>query len=738
MKRPLFFFLVSGLWVLVSSVAHAQLDTNNNGVSDFWEKQHNAGQLFSTFDPQADPDGDGWTNAQEAAAGTDPFDPNPPAGIIRPTILYIPEVMNGPDEYGYFDITPGTVTVTWPTLVGKQYTLLFSLDLTAESWIHVGSMFIGNGNEVTYGFPMNQSDKRFWRVAVTDVDSDNDGLSDYEEHLAGTDPRNSDSDGDGLSDYDEILAGTDLNNPDTDGDGIPDSLDSQPLVSAHAFADADGDGIPDGDDADPNNPRGPAPSISSQTASGNPISNLIKDETVKFVLTVSNPGGPAPTASNLSFFINGIEETASITALGSPVASSQRFLLTWTAETTTAYPTLTLQNLTLRFRDAQNATSWLNLARIDVAEWEGFVAAVPVYPHFPWVSIQTHRNGINTNPTSQQLMSDVGRSRWYRGPKSISLFNNASGALLGHANITKDNTDMRYPLFFISDTTAANPEGVDISDPNAYPSTGNWYLNQYSASLTMNYAGVPTAVDSGGRAFDTTPEDLLGNATTGYMLVRSQSDPDKVLYYNNWKNFPPQSYARMMLICNLTAVDNPDPAPDGLLIGRHFLHLHIPVKIEPHAAGTLDYPGLRLDSGSTRYHGYPLPRPILPIQSDVWHKVVLKIGPDAGAISNGIRLRIGSGNGGTEDPQTGFSLKARTDSGLSDLAFPADGKITIDPASDYYQKLVSPQGLTLFVERATTVDAYHRLSLDLVPRDPPKPSNNFNTLAELDLVPVEV
>ena len=52
---------------------HAIVDTNDNGLSDIWEKQHNDNELFSeTFDPQVDLDADGWTNAQEAAAGTDP------------------------------------------------------------------------------------------------------------------------------------------------------------------------------------------------------------------------------------------------------------------------------------------------------------------------------------------------------------------------------------------------------------------------------------------------------------------------------------------------------------------------------------------------------------------------------------------------------------------------------------------------------------------------------------------
>lgn len=55
------------------------------------------------------------------------------------------------------------------------------------------------------------------------VDSDCDGLSDYQEYLYGTDPYNPDSDGDKLMDYEEIkIYGTDPRNPDTNNNGIPD------------------------------------------------------------------------------------------------------------------------------------------------------------------------------------------------------------------------------------------------------------------------------------------------------------------------------------------------------------------------------------------------------------------------------------------------------------------------------------------------------------------------------------
>ena len=55
---------------------------------------------------------------------------------------------------------------------------------------------------------------------LKNIDSDGDGLSDYEEiYIYKTDPYNQDSDGDGLSDYEEVMIfGTDPLSADTDGD----------------------------------------------------------------------------------------------------------------------------------------------------------------------------------------------------------------------------------------------------------------------------------------------------------------------------------------------------------------------------------------------------------------------------------------------------------------------------------------------------------------------------------------
>ncbi len=113
------------------------------------------------------------------------------------------------------------------------------------------------------------------------VDTDGDGLSDFEEGQLGTDPNGKDSDGDGLDDGLEqalMTAPLDIddpttggNGPDADGDGIPDSLDSAPsdpdsnmngvrdgyevahnqsldLTLPSSLADVNGDGVIDNSD----------------------------------------------------------------------------------------------------------------------------------------------------------------------------------------------------------------------------------------------------------------------------------------------------------------------------------------------------------------------------------------------------------------------------------------------------------------------------------------------------------
>ncbi len=84
-------------------------------------------------------------------------------------------------------------------------------------------------------------------VAGGAQDSDGDGLSDAEEALLGTDPRNPDSDGDGLSDGEEVkIYFTDPLNPDTDYDGLSDGAEVHIYKTDPLKRDSDGGGVADG------------------------------------------------------------------------------------------------------------------------------------------------------------------------------------------------------------------------------------------------------------------------------------------------------------------------------------------------------------------------------------------------------------------------------------------------------------------------------------------------------------
>ena len=77
-------------------------------------------------------------------------------------------------------------------------------------------------------------------------DTDNDGLSDYDEMMAGTHPNKADTDEDGLNDGDEVnVHQTDPNKADTDGDSLNDFVEITTHKTSPLLTDTDGDTMPD-------------------------------------------------------------------------------------------------------------------------------------------------------------------------------------------------------------------------------------------------------------------------------------------------------------------------------------------------------------------------------------------------------------------------------------------------------------------------------------------------------------
>ena len=79
---------------------------------------------------------------------------------------------------------------------------------------------------------------------ITNYDTDNDGLGDFIEITYGSDPFKGDADYDGLTDFEEFNYLSDPRNNDTDGDGLSD-LEESLFNSSLISADSDGDGLLD-------------------------------------------------------------------------------------------------------------------------------------------------------------------------------------------------------------------------------------------------------------------------------------------------------------------------------------------------------------------------------------------------------------------------------------------------------------------------------------------------------------
>ena len=155
----------------LSTHALCALDQNANQQSDIWEVHYGALNL----QPLADADHDGFSNALESAAGTNPLNP-----LSHPQL----DLQAG---------TPGNVSVLWPSEPGKSYDLYGSPDLSAGSWVLLDTL-TGDGTALLASLTTNNAARWFFKLEATDQDSDGDGLADWEEHRIGFDPLNNHSD----------------------------------------------------------------------------------------------------------------------------------------------------------------------------------------------------------------------------------------------------------------------------------------------------------------------------------------------------------------------------------------------------------------------------------------------------------------------------------------------------------------------------------------------------------------
>ena len=155
------------LFLAIRPASAQMIDTmNTNGMSDVWEQLYGA----SGLSPNGDADGDGFSNLKEALAGSNPFDANS-----------VPKITSA--------IKAAAFTVTIPCELGKQYQLQSVTDLGSTNWIVETNVVVRSGTNLTLMASAGSVGK-FFRTAVSDVDTDGDGVNDWEEYKLGLDPLN--------------------------------------------------------------------------------------------------------------------------------------------------------------------------------------------------------------------------------------------------------------------------------------------------------------------------------------------------------------------------------------------------------------------------------------------------------------------------------------------------------------------------------------------------------------------
>ncbi|MFO1440645.1 MAG: DUF1800 family protein [Verrucomicrobiaceae bacterium] len=168
------------LLFLVAPFAHA-FDGNANQQSDIWEIAYGVSGLA----PTADADGDGFSNAIESLAGTNPLD-----GADFPKSGLTPGI-------------PGQVQLSWPSQAGKRYQLFGSQDLNPVNFMLLGT-FTGDGASMLETLSTASQSRWFFKLVTDDLDSDSDGLSDWEEHQIGFNPLLNHSDRNDIADLTRV------------------------------------------------------------------------------------------------------------------------------------------------------------------------------------------------------------------------------------------------------------------------------------------------------------------------------------------------------------------------------------------------------------------------------------------------------------------------------------------------------------------------------------------------------
>ncbi len=214
-------------------------DTDGDGLPDTWETLY-FGDLSQAA--ASDPDGDGATNASEYAAGSSP--------AVQASTPLDTDADGLPDAWEIQFFTNLAQTAGGDTDNDRNTNLAEFTGGTNPalntSWPDTDADFLNDGWEIYY----------FGSITTFNdlADPDNDGIDNYTEQFAGTDPTNGDRDFDGLLDTWEVAYFGNIaaqnSSGDPDGDTFTNlqeqAAQSNPTVLASVPGDINGDGLPDG------------------------------------------------------------------------------------------------------------------------------------------------------------------------------------------------------------------------------------------------------------------------------------------------------------------------------------------------------------------------------------------------------------------------------------------------------------------------------------------------------------
>ena len=120
-------------------------DDNFDGLSDIFQRTYWSPFTQLSAAPSADPDGDGYTNAREAAGNTDPTNAK-----SLPLTLAVSQIS-------------GKINVKASVVIGKNYQF-YRRDSWASSWQPAGAIQVANGEILAWSDDLPAAAERFYQV----------------------------------------------------------------------------------------------------------------------------------------------------------------------------------------------------------------------------------------------------------------------------------------------------------------------------------------------------------------------------------------------------------------------------------------------------------------------------------------------------------------------------------------------------------------------------------------------